>query len=55
VQHINHHDIAGYNSCIIYANAVGEPAMVEPLNQMLMDEKLTDDALNAVSLKIINS
>ncbi len=53
VQHVNHHDIAGYNSCILYAQAIGETEIVESLNQMLANEKVTDESLNAVAAQII--
>lgn len=53
VQHINHHDIAGYSSCILYANATGEKEMAETLNAMLDDEKTTHEALNTLALELI--
>ena len=55
VQHINHHDIAGYKSCAIYAEAIEEKALAVTLNEMLEDEKTTDDSLNAWVVKTLES
>ena len=46
VQHINHHDIAGYNGCVILANQIGDANLENKLNQMLEDEKRTDIVLS---------
>jgi len=54
VQHINHHDIAGYNSCILYAKAHGMEGIVGTLNEMLEDEKSTDEALNKLIDQLMN-
>ncbi|MEM1319259.1 MAG: DUF892 family protein [Bacteroidota bacterium] len=46
IQHINHHDIAGYNSCMLFAQALGKSQIQAELSQMLEDEKRTDVSLN---------
>ncbi len=46
VQHINHHDIAGYNGCALLAKKIGKPDLEPALKQMLEDEKKTDSVLN---------
>ncbi len=53
VQHVNHHDIAGHNSCILYAQALGETETTEALSRMLANEQATDEALNAVAKQIL--
>ena len=55
VQHINHHDIAGYKSCAIYAEAIDEKTLAVTLNEMLEDEKETDDSLNAWVVQTLKS
>jgi ferritin-like metal-binding protein YciE len=46
VQHINHHDIAGYNGCAIIAKRMKNSKMQKAVEQMLEDEKKTDTNLN---------
>ncbi len=53
VQHINHHDIAGYSGCLVYAKANKNQKMVQVLQQMLDEEKATDEALKKIVAQII--
>ena len=46
VQHINYHDVAGLNGCIIFAEAIGENDIAQKLRTMLANEKTTDESLN---------
>lgn len=46
VQHINHHDIAGYNGCVIIAKQMQFGKTLSKVEQMLEDEKNTDKTLN---------
>ena len=48
IQHVNHHDIAGYRSCQIFANAIGETQVAQTLGSMLEDEKATDKGLETM-------
>lgn len=53
VQHINHHDIAGYNGCAILAKKMQNIKLETDLKQMLEDEKKTDATLNDFIKKVI--
>lgn len=53
VQHINHHDIAGYNGCAILAKQIQNEKIEDALNQMLEDEKRTDMVLSDFVKRII--
>ena len=55
IQHINHHDIAGYNGCMMFAKALGKTEIYKALDKMLEDEKNTDAALNDFILKSITN
>lgn len=55
IQHINHHDIAGYNGCMIFAKALGKTEIQAEINEMLNDEKNTDASLNDFLTKAISS
>ncbi len=55
VQHINHHDIAGYNGCAILAKQMQNTKMENALKQMLEDEKKTDTTLNKFIKKIMEA
>lgn len=46
IQHVNHHDIAGYRSCQIFAQTLGETEVADKLAKMLEDERATDTKLN---------
>ncbi|MEM9673180.1 MAG: ferritin-like domain-containing protein [Cyclobacteriaceae bacterium] len=53
IQHINHHDIAGYNSCVMYANANHDTETAAVLQQMLDEEMATDESLKKLIAQII--
>ena len=53
IQHINHHDIAGYNGCMLFAEALGKTEIQTALSDMLEDEKKTDSALSDFIAKAI--
>lgn len=53
VQHINHHDIAGYNGCAILAKQMQNTEMEKELNKMLEDEKRTDVVLSDFIREIV--
>lgn len=55
IQHVNHHDIAGYRSCQLLAEAIGEADIASSLAAMLADEKLTDAALEDAMKKLLLS
>ncbi|MEM6842278.1 MAG: DUF892 family protein [Bacteroidota bacterium] len=53
VQHINHHDIAGYSGCIVYAEAHGDSEIAQILQQMLDEEVTTDELLKDIITQIV--
>ena len=55
IQHINHHDIAGYKSCAVYAEAIEEKTLAVTLGEMLEDEKSTDESLNTWVVQTLKS
>ena len=55
IQHINHHDIAGYKSCAAYAEAIQEKTLATTLGEMLDDEISTDESLNAWVAQILKN
>jgi len=46
VQHINHHDIAGYRTCKTYARELGMPHIAEALDRMHRDAEESDESMN---------
>lgn len=53
VQHINHHDIAGYRTCCTYAQELGMPNIAQALDQMHADAVESDEALNKILIESI--
>lgn len=53
IQHINHHDIAGYRSCQLFAQALQESQVAEALGVMLKDERNTDHELESMIQQLI--
>lgn len=53
IQHVNHHDIAGYRSCQIFASAIGESQISQALGDMLADEQSTDKALEGMMKNLL--
>jgi len=54
LQHINHHDIAGYGTCCAYARALQKEVLASELHQMLEEVKSTDQALSKLAEQTIN-
>ena len=54
LQHINHHDIAGFGSCRAFATALQNEAVAAELGRMLQDEKESDELLTELALAKIN-
>ncbi|MDW7694198.1 DUF892 family protein [Flammeovirgaceae bacterium SG7u.111] len=54
VQHIHHHDIAGYGTMSAFANAVGYYETSEALHQMLEEEKEMDEELTKMAIQKLN-
>ncbi|MEM8895262.1 MAG: DUF892 family protein [Bacteroidota bacterium] len=48
VQHIKHHDIAGYRTCRVYAQELGMQNIALALDQMYRDAKNCDEALSTI-------
>jgi ferritin-like metal-binding protein YciE len=46
VQHLNHHDIAGYRTCRTYAQELGMPHIARALDQMHEDAVQSDEVLD---------
>lgn len=55
IQHINHHDIAGYRSCQIFAEKLNLPKIAEKLAVMLADERATDQKLEALMKALLSA
>lgn len=53
IQHINHHDIAGYRSCQIFAEKLNQPTIAQQLAVMLADERSTDKKLEVVMQELL--
>ncbi len=54
IQHLNHHNIASYNSLIKYANELDMKKIKKLLEKSLEEEKLTDQSLSDLVAKGIN-
>ncbi|MEM6633922.1 MAG: DUF892 family protein [Bacteroidota bacterium] len=56
IQHINHHDIAGYNGCMLYAKALGKSEIHAVVKEMFEDAKGMDVSLNDfIAKSIVNN
>lgn len=53
IQHINHHDIAGYNSCTVLAKQMNDKSLTTTLQNMLEDEKKTDRTLTSFMEEVV--
>lgn len=54
IQHIHHHDTAGYLTAVMYAKGFGNPEMVHLLESMLEDERDVDIQLTRMMEEIIS-
>ncbi|WP_020530491.1 DUF892 family protein [Flexithrix dorotheae] len=54
VQHIHHHDIAGYGTICAFAKALGNFEMASTIHEMLEEEKNIDKMLTDMAIESIN-
>lgn len=53
VQHLNHHDIAGFRTCRTYAQELGMPYIAKTLDQMHGDAEESDEILNRLLIETL--
>ena len=53
-QKVEHYEIAGYGTCVAYANVLGEKEIASLLGQTLAEEKTTDQNLTALAEATVN-